>query len=207
MVALVLMLTACSDGETGEATAGQAVDEATTRAAAKTAPTTVAPATTAPATSVPSELSQGANAVDPWGHGEIKDPTTQEEVNVIFLAMPVEIDGMVATRDDPEHVGFVDYEGNGSHASIAWFDAGWDAAAAIKFLTWIQDSDKTANVSGDLDSSDNFVWMEAETTTPDGQLFMAWWGDPTDGWLFNAAADTPDHRDAVIDAFIASAST
>ena len=204
MVALVLVLAACGDGETKEATAGPVAEEATTSTATKTVPTTVALATTAPSTSVTSESLVGATATDPWGLSEIKDPTTQEEVNVIFLAMPDDIDGMVASQRDPVHTGIVDYEGNGSQASIAWVEAGRDATGAIEFLTAIQDSDATSIVSGDLDPSATFVWISADEID---EMFMAWWGDPTDGWLFGVVADTSDHRDAVINAFIASAST
>lgn len=78
---------------------------------------------------------------------EIKGPTTQEEVNVIFLAMSDGIDGMTASYDDPVHVGFVDYEGNGSEASIIWFEAGCDATGAIEFLTDIQGSDCATTTS------------------------------------------------------------
>lgn len=206
LVALVLALAACGDGETKEATAATAAEGATTIATAEAVPATVAPATTAPTTSVASESSDGVTATDPWGLSEVRDPTTQEEVNVIFLAMPDDIDGMVASHDDPEHLGFVDYEGNASHASIAWFEAGVDAATTIESLTHIQSLDELASFSGDLDSSDTFVWMEAEVTTTDGHMFMAWWDDPTDGSLFRVDADTAEHRDAVINAFIASAS-
>lgn len=106
LMTLACVLVACSDGETEEATA----ERATTNVLAKGVPTTAAPATTAPATPVVSESSEGATVADPWGLSEVEDPTTQEEVNVIFLGMPDDIDGMAASRDDPEHVGFVDYE-------------------------------------------------------------------------------------------------
>ena len=142
---------------------------------------------------------------DPWGLSDVPEPTTQEQVNVIFLGMPDEIDGMTASHDDPDHVSFVDYTGDGTWANIVWIEAGPDGSATIEFLDGIATIAEFTEVSSSLNADDTFVWLEGTAPGPDGDMYALWWGDPTDGWIFSVEADSLAHRDAVVDAFIASA--
>ena len=165
-----------------------------------TTPPTV---TTLPPTTVPPV----ETLTDPWGLGTVTERVTQSEVNLVFLAMPNEIDSMQASRDGPEHVGFVDYEGDETHASIAWFEAGPDSLAVIEFLDSIEASDNFTKETGGIDLGESFVWLAGRVDEGDREIVLLWWGDPTDGSIFTIEADTVEHRDALIDAYITSVKT
>ena len=142
---------------------------------------------------------------DPWGLDAVEAPTTQEEVNVIFLAMPEEIDGMIAYRDDPEHVGFVTYTGENSHAEVAWQQVGGDdRATTIEQLESIASNEAFAELGRSIDSNSTTVWLYG-TLIEQGDQPILYWGDPSDGWLFVFDADTVEHLDAVVAEFISGA--
>lgn len=147
-------------------------------------------------------------STDPWGLVEIPEPTTQEEINMIFLGMPDEINGMDAYRDDPDHVGFVEYTGEGGErAEIAWTEVGVDGPTTVEFLDRIAGRDEFATVSSSLTAGGSFVWLEGSASDPAPSIHLLWWGDPTDGWVFIIEATSIEHRDALIDAFIASSTS
>ena len=144
--------------------------------------------------------------VDRYGLDELPEPRTQDDVNAVFLAMPAEIDDMTAYRDDPEHVGFVDYTGDESFARIAWIEAGFDRASVIEFMAAAEGEPAFTVVGSDLADDAQFVWIEATGPSENGTVHMLWWGEPSDGWIFSAEADSAEHLDALIEAFTAAAS-
>jgi hypothetical protein len=148
----------------------------------------------------------GVATPDPWGLDAVTDPTTQEQVNAIFLAMPDEIDGMTAYRDDPDHVGYVEYTSEDSDAMVAWDDLGSDRETTIEQLEWIADKDVFTEHARSMDSDSATVWLHGTVDTGEVERQMLWWGDPSDGWLFRFDADTAEHLDAIVGSFI-SAST
>ena len=150
-----------------------------------------------------SQSSQEA-ASDPWGLDAVTDPTTQDEVNAIFLAMPDEIDDMTAYRDDPDHVGYVEYRGDGSYAQVAWDDVGEDRSTTIQQLESIAQMDQFTELDSSLDSGNPTVWLHGIVVTEDDEQALLW-GDPSDGWLFVFNADSVEHLDALVAAFISAA--
>lgn len=142
---------------------------------------------------------------DAWGLGAVTDPTTQEEVNTIFLAMPDEIDGMSSYRDDPDHVGYVEYRGGDSYAIVTWDNLGEDRATTIQRLESIADLDQFTELDRSLDPDNTTVWLHGTVVTEDDEQALLW-GDPVDGWLFVFNADTAEHLDALIAEFISAAS-
>jgi len=144
--------------------------------------------------------------VERYGLDELSEPRTQDDVNAVFLAMPAEIDDMTAYRDDPEHVGFVDYTGDSSYARIAWIEAGVDRASVIEFMAAAEVEPAFTVVGSDLADDAQFVWIAATGPSENGTVYMLWWGEPSDGWIFSAEADSAEHLDALIEAFTAAAS-
>lgn len=143
---------------------------------------------------------------DPWGLDAVAEPTSQEEVNIIFLAMADEIDGMTAYRDDPDHVGYVEYTSEDSDAMVAWDDLGSDRATTIEQLEWIAAKDVFTEQARSMDSDASIVWLHGTLDTGVAERQMLWWGDPSDGWLFRFDADNAEHLNALVAEFI-SAST
>ena len=147
-------------------------------------------------------------AADPWGLAEVPQPTTQEEVNVLFLALPDELNGMEAHRDDSDHVGFVAYMGeDGEQALITWTEVAVDSPTTIEFLEVIMGREGFTTGSSSLSAGSSFVWLEGSASDPAPSIDLLWWGDPTDGWIFNIAADTTQSRDALLDVFVASSTS
>lgn len=142
---------------------------------------------------------------DPWGLDLVTDPTTQEEVNTIFLAMPDEIDGMTVYRDDPEHVGYVEYRAEDSYAQVAWDNIGEDRATTIQELESIAQMEQFTELNRSLGSENSTVWLHGIIVTEDDEQALLW-GDPSDGWLFVFNADSVEHLDALIESFISAAS-
>ena len=119
--------------------------------------------------------------------------------------MPSSLHGMIAYRDDPDHVGFVEYASDTGWASIAWIESGPDGAAAVKMLEGVADLPEFEMTSSNLNPSSSFVWLAGIAPGDDGPINLAWWGDPSDGWMFSAEADSAEHLDAVIAAYLVSA--
>lgn len=146
-----------------------------------------------------------AASTDPWGLSEVSQPISQDEVNVVFGGMPDEINGMSANRV-PDLVGFVEYTGEGGErAVIQWTEVGVDST--VEFLDGIVGRDGFTTASSSLNDGDSFVWLEGTASDPAPSIHLLWWGDPTDGSVFNIAATTIEARDALIDAFIASSTS
>ena len=147
-----------------------------------------------------------AASTDPWGLSEVSQPNTQDEVNMVLGGMPDEINGMSANRV-PDLVGFVEYTGEGGErAVIQWTEVG-DGQTTVEFLDGIVGRDGFTTASSSLNDGDSFVWLEGTASDPAPSLHLLWWGDPTDGSVFNIAATTIEARDALIDAFIASSTS
>lgn len=139
---------------------------------------------------------------DPWGLGSAVHPTNQNEVNVVFLAMPGQLGDMTATRDSPDHVGFVDYQSDGERATVGWFEAGFDTASTIDFLTAIESLDGFTTIAGDLTTESDFIWLTGVGELPDETVHHAWWGSPSTGWLLSAEASSSEQLDVVICAYL-----
>jgi hypothetical protein len=150
--------------------------------------------------------SAAEEASDPWGFDGVTAPATQEEVNIVFLAMPGEIDGMAAYRDDPEHVGGVMYTGEDSHAGVVWQQVGVDRATTIEQMEVVANADQFAELGSNIDSDSTAIWLYGTLVEQDDQQLL-YWGDPSDGWLFVFEADTVEHLDAVAAEFISAASS
>ena len=133
------------------------------------------------------------NTSDPWGLDAVADPTTQEAVSVIFLAMPEQIDGMSAYRDDPEHVGYVEYTSKDSDAMVAWDDLGVDRTTTIEQLELVAGKEVFTELNRSMESDAETVWLHGTVDTGSVERQMLWWGDPSDGWLFRFDADTAEH--------------
>jgi len=144
-------------------------------------------------------------SADPWGLSGIDIPTTQAEVTKVFLAMPDDIDGMTASRDqDTDHVAYIFYEENiDVWTGIMWAQFGRDADEVIDSLRTVSEEEMFTIESRSLDPTEGFVWLEGTATEPDRVVYLSWWGDPTDGSLFFVEADSPEHRTAVIEAYTA----
>lgn len=143
---------------------------------------------------------------DPWGLDVVTEPTTQEEVNTILLAMPDELDGMSAHRDDPEHVGYVEYRGEGSYAQVAWDNVGLDRTTTIQQLESIADMEQFTELDRSTDFDTATVWLYGTVATESDEQVLLW-GDPSDGWLFIFNADSVEHLDALVASFISAASS
>jgi hypothetical protein len=142
---------------------------------------------------------------DPWGLDAVTEPTSQEEINVIFLAMPEEIDGMTAYREEPPHVGYVEYQGEDSFAMVSPAQIAEDRATTVGQLEWTSEQPQFAVLGSDLDDEATTVWLWG-TVAEEDDLQILYWGDPEDGYLFMFEADSDDHLDALVAEFI-SAST
>ncbi|MGD2044419.1 MAG: hypothetical protein PVJ28_12275 [Acidimicrobiia bacterium] len=142
---------------------------------------------------------------DPWGLDAVTEPTSQEEINVNFLAMPDEIDGMTAQREDGDHIGGVMYSGEGS-AGVTIRQVGKDdRATTMEQLELIASNEAFAELDSNLDSDAATVWLYG-TLLEEGDEQILYWGDPSDGLLFVFDADTAEHLDALVAEFISAAS-
>jgi hypothetical protein len=103
-------------------------------------------------------------------------------------------------------VGFVDYTGESSYARIAWIEAGIDRASTIEFMSAAESEPAFTIVGSDLADDAQFVWIEVSGPGEDGTVYMLWWGEPSDGWIFSAEAGSEAHLDALIEAFATAAS-
>ena len=157
--------------------------------------------TTTPTTSTIPSASFDAEAL-----ASVPEPRTQDDVNVVFLAMPSELLGMTASRDDPDHVGFVDYSGESGFASIAWIEAGPHREAVIEFLDGIRGIPEFTETSSSPRMDGPFIWLEGEAAEQFGDIYLLWWGNPDDGWIFSVEASSPEVRTAVVEAFVVAAS-
>lgn len=145
---------------------------------------------------------------DPWGVAKVVLPVTMEEVTDAFNAMPVVIDGMDVSRDEGEHVGVVRYSGPaGQLTSISQSQLGPDAARVVDQLTAMSGQEAFTATAQSLEATDDLVWLEGVAEDPDGAVYVAMFGDPSWGWLFQVDADSADHRDAVIEAFVSAVSS
>ncbi|MGD2060661.1 MAG: hypothetical protein PVF87_07340 [Acidimicrobiia bacterium] len=143
---------------------------------------------------------------DPWGLDAVTEPTSQEEINVIFLAMPDEIDGMTAHRDDGDHVGYVEYRDGDSFAMVSPTQVGDDRATTVEQLESFADRTQFAELGSGIDAEATPVWLWG-TVAEEDDLQILYWGDPEDGYLFMFEADTAEHLDALVSSFVASATT
>ena len=142
---------------------------------------------------------------DPWGLDAVTEPTSQEEINSVFLAMPDEIDGMTAQREDGDHIGGVMYTGEGN-AGVTIQQVGKDdQATTMEQLELIASNEAFAELDSSLNSDAETVWLYG-TLLEEGDQQILYWGDPSDGLLFVFDADTVEHLDALVAEFI-SAST
>jgi len=190
-----LVMAGCS--QDGSATTTGSSGAASTAVESTTLPTTTDP-DSSPTTSAAVDVS-----ADPWGLSGTDIPTTQAEVTKVFLAMPDDIEGMTASRDpDTDHVAYVFYEKNiDVWTGIMWSQFGHNADEVIDSLRTVSEEEMFTIESSSLDSTEGFVWLEGTAVEPDRVVYLAWWGDPTDGSLFFVEADSLEHRTAVMEAF------
>jgi hypothetical protein len=146
----------------------------------------------------------GDDAAVGWGLDDVSVPTTQDEVNVVFLAMPAELEGMTAERDDPDHVGFVQYVGDDSGMGVSWQQVGDnDRATTVAQLEFIAGSDQFSVVSQELDAESGVVFLHG--TAENDSEHLLYWGDPVDGQMFVFSADSAAHLDSLVEAFVDAA--
>lgn len=203
MAIAVLVVTACS--QDGSATSADGAGASSTVAEETAASVEDTVQLTVPASST-STVDADSDPVDPWGLSGVEMPRTQAGVTKVLVGMPDDIDGMQVDRDqDTDHVGFVSYEqGADEWLRIFWTEIGPDAESAVDTL-WIMSQNEMFTIeSTGLDSGEDFVWLEGFATEPDRVVYLAWFGEPANGWMFQVEADSIEHRTAVIEAFTAS---
>ena len=148
-----------------------------------------------------------ASAASEWGLDGVMVPTSQDEVNVVFLAMPAELEGMTAERDDPEHVGFVHYVGADAEMGVSWQELAPNRALAVELLEEIDQADEFSTTAKDLDSESGPVLLQGAVDDNAPETHMLYWGDPSDGWVFFFTAETAEQLDSLVEAFVAAAGT
>lgn len=88
---------------------------------------------------------------------------------------------MFAYRDDPEHVGGVQYTGEDSAASVAWQQVGGDdQATTTQQLEQIAGSDQFTELESNLSDDATTVLLYGTVAAPEVRRIL-YWDDPTDG--------------------------
>lgn len=160
----------------------------------------------------------------PFGLATVALPADEAAVTACFEALPTTIDGapqsawiLAADRiqvpygeADPA-LGHLVVLAAISLAASDFFPPGFTPGDYVAMaLATDEDGVATGGRDGDL------VWVQAEVTvaaggerpgTPEASrvMFTLTWGEVDGGWMFTAAADSPEHLEALVVAFVAAA--
>jgi hypothetical protein len=137
---------------------------------------------------------------DPYGLASLVLPGSEQEILGVLEAMPTEISGFAKAAGDSGLL--VAYGGLNTLVAIP-FPAGGGISLAEDLSRFPSEPGASVETS-QLDPASDMLWMVGSFTDQGGAgvVYVAVWGAPDGDWAFNASAETPEMRDALVRAFV-----